>query len=112
MAINPPPHVIRSGRDLVVASTGLWRPWPFCLADFQQIVRAPDRSTERLYKAARVSIDLMMTSPLGTNPIVEELVHKVGFYGVAEIPAELLACLEDIATDLAEDDGTGWRLAG
>ncbi len=29
---------------------------------------------------------------------------------MAEIPADLLASLEEIAADLAEDDGTGWRV--
>ena len=37
---------------------------------------------------------------------IEELVATVAFYGMAEIPADLLATLEDIAADLAEDDGT------
>ena len=43
-------------------------------------------------------------------PTVEELIATVAFYGMAEIPADLLACLEEIAADLAEDDGTGWRV--
>jgi hypothetical protein len=29
---------------------------------------------------------------------------------MTEISADLLACLEEIAADLAEDDGTGWRV--
>ena len=37
---------------------------------------------------------------------IEELVATVAFYGMSEIPADLLATLEDIAADLAEDDGT------
>jgi hypothetical protein len=43
-------------------------------------------------------------------PTVEELAATVAFYGMAEIPADLLACLEETAADLAEDDGTGWRV--
>ena len=41
---------------------------------------------------------------------IEELTATVAFYGMAEIPADLLACLEEIAADLAEDDGTGQRV--
>jgi hypothetical protein len=58
----------------------------------------------------------MTSESLCTNPIkrylftVEELTATVAFYGMAEIPADLLACLEKIAADLAEDDGTGWRV--
>ena len=57
----------------------------------------------------------MASESLCTNPIkrylftVEELIATVAFYGMAEIPADLLACLEEIAADLAEDDGT-WRV--
>jgi hypothetical protein len=40
---------------------------------------------------------------------VEELIERVESYGMTEIPADLLACLEDIATDLAVDDGTRQR---
>jgi hypothetical protein len=43
-------------------------------------------------------------------PTVEELIATVAFYGMAKIPADLLACLEEVAADLAEDDGTGWRV--
>lgn len=50
----------------------------------------------------------MTSESLFTNPIVEELADTVAFYGIAEIPADLLACLEEIAADLAEDDGTAW----
>jgi predicted alpha/beta-hydrolase family hydrolase len=39
---------------------------------------------------------------------VEELIATVAFYGMAEIPADLLECLEEIAADLAKD-GT-WRV--
>jgi hypothetical protein len=42
-------------------------------------------------------------------PTVEELIATVASYGMAEIPADLLACLEEIAADLAEDDRTGWQ---
>jgi hypothetical protein len=52
----------------------------------------------------------MTSASLCKNPIVEELIATVAFYGVAEIPADLLACLEEIAADLAEDDGTEWRV--
>ena len=48
----------------------------------------------------------MTSESLCTNPIVEELVTRVAYYGMAEIPADLLASLEEIAVDLAEDDGT------
>jgi hypothetical protein len=41
-------------------------------------------------------------------PTVEELIATVAFYGMTEIPADLLACLEEIAADLAEDDGIPW----
>jgi hypothetical protein len=47
----------------------------------------------------------MTTEPLYTNPIVEELIATVGQYGMAEIPADLLASLQEIAADLAEDYG-------
>jgi hypothetical protein len=40
---------------------------------------------------------------------VEELIATVAFYGMAEIPADLLECLEEIAADLAKDDGT-WQV--
>jgi len=43
-------------------------------------------------------------------PTIEELIATVAFYDIAEIPANLLACLEDIAADLAEDEGTAWRV--
>jgi hypothetical protein len=43
-------------------------------------------------------------------PTVEELIATVAFYGMAEIPADLLACLEETAADLAEDYRTGWRV--
>ena len=46
----------------------------------------------------------------GVAPTVEELIATVAFYGMAEIPADLLACVEEIAADLAEDDGTRWRV--
>jgi hypothetical protein len=65
----------------------------------------PACSVQRIHKVAGLSIDLMMTESLCTDPIVEELIAKVAFYGMAEIPADLLACIEEIATDLAEDDG-------
>ena len=45
---------------------------------------------------------------LSRPPTVEELKATVAFYGMAEIPADLLACVEEIAADLAEDDGTAW----
>ena len=35
-------------------------------------------------------------------PTVEELIATVTFYGMTEIPADLLACLEEIAADLAK----------
>jgi hypothetical protein len=47
----------------------------------------------------------MTSESLCTNPIVEELTATVATYGMAEIPADLLASLEEIAADLAEDDG-------
>jgi len=47
----------------------------------------------------------MTSESLCTNPIVEELIATVAFYGMAEIPADLLASLEEIAADLAEDYG-------
>ena len=50
----------------------------------------------------------MTSESLCTNPTVEELIATVAFYGMVEIPADLLACLEEIAADLAEDDGTAW----
>ncbi len=52
----------------------------------------------------------MTSNSLCTNPIVEELIATVAFYGMTEIPADLLACLEEIVADLAEDDGTGSRV--
>jgi hypothetical protein len=48
----------------------------------------------------------MTSEQLRTNPIFEELIATVACYGMAEIPAELLASLEEIAADLAEDDCT------
>jgi hypothetical protein len=47
---------------------------------------------------------------LARAPTVEELIATVAFYGMVEIPADLLACLEETAADLAEVDGTGWRV--
>jgi hypothetical protein len=47
----------------------------------------------------------MTSESLCTNPIVEELIATVAFYGMAEIHADLLASLEEIAADLAEDYG-------
>ena len=47
----------------------------------------------------------MTTESLSTNPIVEELIATVAFYGMAEIPVDLQASLEEIAADLAEDYG-------
>jgi hypothetical protein len=46
---------------------------------------------------------------LPRTPTVEELTATVALFGMAEIPADLLACLEEIAADLAEDDRT-WRV--
>ena len=46
---------------------------------------------------------------LSRTQTVEELIATVAFYGMAEIPADLLECLEEIAADLAKDDGT-WRV--
>jgi hypothetical protein len=43
-------------------------------------------------------------------PTVEELIATVARYGMDEIPADLLACLEEIAADLAKDDGTWCRV--
>jgi hypothetical protein len=40
------------------------------------------------------------------NPIVDELIATVASYGMAEIPADLRASLEEIALDLVEDDET------
>jgi hypothetical protein len=48
----------------------------------------------------------MTSEPLYTNPIFEELIGTVAFYGMAEIPADLLASLEEIASDLCAGDGT------
>ena len=50
----------------------------------------------------------MTSESLCTNPTVEELIATVASYGMAEIPADLLASLEEIAADLAEDEGTAW----
>ncbi len=50
----------------------------------------------------------MTSDSLCTNPTVEELIATVACYGMAEIPADLLATLEEIAADLAEDDGAAW----
>ena len=50
----------------------------------------------------------MTSDSLCTNLIAEELIATVAFYGMAEIPADLLASLEEIAADLAPDDGTAW----
>lgn len=47
----------------------------------------------------------MTSNSLCTNPIVEELIATVACYGMAEMPADLLASLEEIAADLAKDDG-------
>ena len=47
----------------------------------------------------------MTSASLCANPTVEELIATVATYGVAEIPADLLASLEEIAADLAEDYG-------
>jgi len=52
----------------------------------------------------------MVMVDLPRPPTVEELIAAVAFYGMAEIPPDLLACLEEIAADLAEDDRTGWRV--
>ncbi len=41
-------------------------------------------------------------------PAFEELIATVAFYGMTEIPADLLVCLEAITADLAEVDGTAW----
>lgn len=49
-------------------------------------------------------------SGLPYPPTVEELIARVAFYGMTEIPADLLACLQEIAADLSEGDSTGWRV--
>ena len=41
----------------------------------------------------------MTSASLCANPTVEELIATVATYGVAEIPADLLASLEEIAAD-------------
>jgi hypothetical protein len=64
----------------------------------------PASSPQRIHTVAGLTIDLMTSEPLCTNPIVEELIATVACYGMAEIPADLLASLEEIAADLAEDD--------
>jgi hypothetical protein len=50
----------------------------------------------------------MTNDSLCTNLIVEELISTVASYGMAEIPADLLASLEEIAVDLSPDHGTAW----
>jgi hypothetical protein len=52
----------------------------------------------------------MTSESLCTNPTVEELIATVASYGMAEIPADLLACLQEIAADLAEGDGPAWSM--
>jgi hypothetical protein len=80
----------------------------FLLSEFSTDSLVPASSAHRIRKGTGLSIDLMTSESLCANPIVEELLATVAFYGVAEIPADLLACLEEIAADLAEDDSTGW----
>jgi len=50
----------------------------------------------------------MTNDSLCTNLIVEELIATVASYGMAEIPADLLESLEEIAVDLSPDHGTAW----
>jgi hypothetical protein len=50
----------------------------------------------------------MTTKSLHTNLMVDELIATVTSYGVGEISADLRASLEEIASDLAEDDGAAW----
>ena len=66
-----------------------------------------------LYRRSNVvaenKVGSMYPAPMVDVPrpsTIEELTATVAFYGMAEIPADLLACLEEIAADLAEDDGT------
>jgi hypothetical protein len=40
--------------------------------------------------------------------MVDELIATVTSYGIGEISADLRASLEEIAFDLAEDDGAAW----
>jgi hypothetical protein len=51
-------------------------------------------------------VDLHLPRP----PTVEELIATVAFYGMAEITGDLLDCIDEVAADLAKDDGTGWRV--
>jgi hypothetical protein len=78
------------------------------LSEFSTESLVPPCSAHRIHTVAGLSIDLMTSESLCTNPIVEELIATVAIYGMAEIPADLLACLEEIAADLAEDDRTAW----
>jgi hypothetical protein len=80
----------------------------FLLSKFSTDSLVPASSAHRFRKVAGLTIDLMTSESLFTNPIVEELIDTVAFYGIAEIPADLLACLKEIAADLAQDDGTVW----
>ena len=80
----------------------------FSLSEFSAYSSTPPRSAHRTYTVAGLSINLMTSESICTNSIVEELIATVAFYGMAEIPTDLLASLEEIAVDLAEDDGTTW----
>ncbi|OBA78507.1 hypothetical protein A9W99_22740 [Mycobacterium sp. 1164966.3] len=50
----------------------------------------------------------MTSESLRANPIAKDLIATVNSYGMAEIPSDLLASLEEIAVDLAVEDGTAW----
>ena len=81
------------------------------------VATALDTSGPPLYRRSNAVLDnkvaSMYPSPMVDLPrpsTIEDLIATVHFYGMAEIPADLLACLEEIAADLAEDDGTGQRV--
>ncbi len=80
------------------------------LSEFSTDSLVPACSAQRIHKVAGLRIDPMTSESLCTNPMVEELIATVAFYGMAEIPADLLASLEEIAADLAEDDVDGTAL--
>jgi hypothetical protein len=78
------------------------------LSEFSAYSSTQHRSAHRTHTVAGLNIDVMTSESRCTNPIAKELIATVASYGMAEIPTDLLASLEEIAVDLAEDDGTTW----
>jgi len=78
------------------------------LSEFSAYSSISPSLPHRTYTVAGLSIKLMTRDSLCTNPIAEDLIATVASYGMAEIPADLRASLEEIAVDLAHDDGPAW----